>query len=244
MEIEKYHEMARIQEHHWWFRGRRSHFREILKGLKLGNNPSILEIGCGTGANLALLKEFGTVFAAEMDDFSRDYAREHSNIAVEYGELPDTIPFADNTFDLICMFDVLEHVRCDSDALQALLPRLRKNGRILLAVPATKWLFGDHDRMFHHFRRYSKQELEKTMYDSGLRLSKISYFNTFLFPLAVLARLIDFVKFKGNSTGMSTPPRFINNTLYNIFVAERPIIKKNLFPFGLSLVAVATAADQ
>ena len=142
------------------------------------------------------------------------------------------------------MFDVLEHVERDSDALQALRPRLRKNGRILLTVPATKWLFGDHDRMFHHFRRYSKTELEEAIHSSGLRLSKISYFNTFLFPLAVLVRLIDFVKFKGNSIGMSTPPRFINNILYNIFVAERPIIKKSLFPFGLSLIAVATAADQ
>jgi len=244
MEIEKYHEMARIQEQHWWFRGRRAHFSAILEDLKLGSNASILEIGCGTGANLSLLKEFGTVFAAEMDDFSRNYTQEHSNIAVEYGELPDIIPFVDKNFDLICMFDVLEHVEFDAAALQALLPRLSKNGRILLTVPATKWLFGNHDKMFHHFRRYSRRELKEIIHGSGLRLSKISYFNTFLFPLAVLARLIDFVKFKGNSTGMATPPRFVNNLLYNIFISERPIIKKSLFPFGLSLVAVATAADQ
>jgi SAM-dependent methyltransferase len=244
MEVEKYHEMAEIQEQHWWFRGRRAHFCSLLEGLQLTKDATILELGCGTGANLSMLKQFGTVYAAEMDEFSRNYTREHSHIAVEYGRLPDAIPFPEMNFDLICMFDVLEHVEQDSEALKALLSRLNDNGRLLLSVPATKWLFGDHDKMFHHFRRYSRKELQEKIQRSGLRLSTISYFNTFLFPLAVFARLIDFVTYKNNSTGMATPTAWMNNLFYRIFVSERPLIKRGLLPFGLSLVAIATADDK
>lgn len=240
MEVEKYEEMAKIQKLHWWFRGRRYLFSYLLRGLNLGDDISILEMGCGTGANLDMLKQFGTVYAAEMNDFSRSYTQKNSGIPVEYGKLPDSIPFGEKKFDLICIFDVLEHVEHDTDALQALVGRLNRHGRILLSVPATKWLYGEHDEMFHHFRRYSRKELQKKILRAGLQLETLSYFNTLLFPLAVLARLIDIFKFKNNSTGMETPPGIINNFLYRIFSFEKLFIKRSFVPFGLSLVAIAT----
>jgi SAM-dependent methyltransferase len=240
MEVRKYSEMAEIQDHHWWFRGRRFLFRCVLKELKLSKNSLILEIGCGTGANLSLLKEFGTVYGVEMDEYSRNYAREKSGVNVEYGKLPDTIPFPEKKFDLICMFDVLEHIEYDRDALVALKRHLKDGGVLLLSVPATKWLYGDHDRMFHHYRRYSRLELNDKIVEAGYKPSLISYFNTFLFPLALVARIIDIVFFRSNSMGMDTPPKVINKVMYRIFSAENRLLKKSIFPFGLSLMAVAS----
>ena len=240
MQAEKYYEMSRIQERHWWFNGRRFLIRSVLENLNLEKNISVLEIGCGTGANLSVLKQFGTVYAAEMDSFSREYARGKYGVNVEYGRLPDVVPFADKKFDLICMFDVLEHVDNDHEALMALSSRLNKNGRILLTVPATKWLFGRHDKMFHHFRRYSRQELNEKMVKAGFTLSILNYFNTLLFPFALLARLADAVFPGTNTTGMDIPPTAVNKLLYRIFISEKMMMEKFPLPFGLSLIAVAS----
>jgi SAM-dependent methyltransferase len=241
MEVEKYREMSLIENRHWWFRGRRSIFSSILQDMGLDKGADILEVGCGTGGNLSLLKQFGDVCAAEMDDFSREHAQSVSGLEVEYCKLPGEIPFANKRFDLICLFDVLEHINEDDEALIMLRGRLKENGKILITVPATKWLFGGHDEMLHHFRRYSRSELEKKVLASGLVLSSISYFNTFLFPLAVVARIIDCLPFKNNSVGMDVPPRLINNLFYNIFRFEQFFLKNSLFPFGLSLLVVASA---
>ena len=107
-----------------------------------------------------------------------------------------------------------------------------------MTVPATKWLYGQHDKMFHHYRRYSRPELNQKLHDSGLQASRLSYFNTLLFPLAVFARLIDIVSSKDNTTGMSVPPHGMNQLFYRVFTAERWCLDRSVFPFGLSLMAV------
>jgi len=231
--------MAEIEKDHWWFKGRRTIFRYLLRGLKLPENTRILEIGCGTGGNLTMLKEFGQVSAVELDEFSRKYASQVAGIEVKYGRLPGELPFADEKFDLICLFDVLEHVEQDAEALEVLKTRLDKGGLILATVPATKWLYGDHDKIFHHFRRYSRHELKEKMRESGMRPLLLGYFNTFLFPLALVARLADLVFFRGNSVGMNIPAGPVNKLLYGIFVSERPILKRAIFPFGLSLICIS-----
>jgi SAM-dependent methyltransferase len=244
VDVDKYSEMSQIEGHHWWFTGRRFLLHSVLEDLQLDENTTILDIGCGTGGNLSMLQQFGTVYGAEMDDFSRDYARQTTGVEVEYGKLPDNIPFAEKQFDLICLFDVLEHIEYDIDAMAALTSRLKEGGQIILTVPATKWLYGDHDKMFHHFRRYSLPEINEKILDSGLNPLEVSYFNTLLFPLAVLARLLDMISFGGNSTGMNTPPQYINKLLYKIFISEKRILKKSWFPFGLSLIAIANVRSS
>ena len=104
-----YHDMAKQQETHWWFKARREILHTILKKYIPTKRADILEIGCGTGGNLLMLKKFGRVSAMEMDKFASDYASKTTGIAVKKGWLPDNIPFQ-KKFDVICMFDVLEHI--------------------------------------------------------------------------------------------------------------------------------------
>jgi len=239
MRADKYQEMAAIEARHWWFRGRRHLMGYVLDQLRLDPTSKLLEVGCGTGGNLAMLQTYGQVDAVEMDDYSREHARGHSGVDVQYGKLPDELPFAAAEFDLVCAFDVLEHLEDDLGALVALQSLLRDGGYLLITVPATKWLYGKHDRSFHHFRRYSLPELRGQLQRAGFNLQFISYFNTLLFPAAVLARVFDPL-LGGNSTaGMAVPPAPLNSALYRIFTAERAALRRGLLPFGLSLMALA-----
>ncbi|MBL4799731.1 MAG: class I SAM-dependent methyltransferase [Oleispira sp.] len=238
--------MAETESRHWWFLGRRAILTAILRKLDLKPNSKILEVGCGTGGNLKMLAEFGKVSALEMDANAREIASEKTNnlYDIRDGRCPDDLPYKGERFDLICMFDVLEHIDKDTETLTAMKNLLTKDGRILMTVPAYQWLWGAHDEFLHHKRRYSATELRQKIIASGLQSLKLSYFNTILFPLAAVIRIKD--KLLGNPTasGTSVPPHFINSFFRTLFGAERYLLKRFNLPFGVSLLCVVKAADE
>lgn len=241
-----YLEMAETESRHWWFLGRRALLYRMIESLDLPQNAKILEVGCGTGGNLQMLAKFGEISAFEMDANARAIASNKTNnlYDIRAGYCPDEIPFHDQRFDLICMFDVLEHIDQDTEALIAIKQLLKINGRILLTVPAYQWLWGAHDEFLYHKRRYSATQLQKKIVAAGLRPVKISYFNTILFPLAAIVRIKD--KLLGNSlaTGTSVPPAPINKFFTTLFGAERFLLERFNLPFGVSLLSVLKAADE
>lgn len=246
MNPEAYREMAAVEDRHWWFVGRRQVLSSLLASLELDSQAAILEVGCGTGGNLEMLRSFGIVRAVEMDSSARAIAIQKTNSQCEIraGACPDDIGFDDERFDLICMFDVLEHIERDLDTLCALRQRLRKNGRILLTVPAYQWLYGPHDRFLHHKRRYSAGELRAKASGAGLRPIRMSYFNTLLFPLAALARVKDRMLGATKATGQGMPPQIVNKVLKATFASERFLLKGMNLPFGVSIVCLLRASDS
>ena len=148
--------MVRLEECHWWWLSRRAIVESIIRKLALPAGIDILEAGCGTGGNLAMLSQFGNVYGMELDDVARDYAVQRKIGTVEPGKLPDPIPFPGRTFDLIVLMDVLEHLEDDSGCLKALRKRLKPGGSIVISVPALKMLWSPHDDSHHHFRRYTR----------------------------------------------------------------------------------------
>jgi len=123
-----YLEMAETESRHWWFSGRRAILSSMIASLNLPQNPQILEIGCGTGGNLEMLGNFGNVSALEMDATARAIASKKTNnlFNIQAGHCPDEIPFHDQHFELICMFDVLEHIEQDTETLIAIKQLLKK----------------------------------------------------------------------------------------------------------------------
>ncbi len=246
MEPEAYLEMAETETSHWWFTGRRVILQQLLHSLQLPERPKILEIGCGTGGNLDLLSQFGHTSGMEFNETARRIALKKTNnrYTIKAGQCPDTIPFAKQSFDVICLFDVLEHIRDDKGTLIAISKLLKKNGTILVTVPAYQWLWGPHDDVVHHKRRYSRPMLRQTIRDAGLSTIKISYFNTILFPLAVLFRLKDKLSARQTATGTQIPPAPINTILKLIFTSERFLLKHFSLPFGLSLFCIAHKSED
>ncbi len=238
MEPEAYVEMAEVEDRHWWFRGRREILRSVIAGLPLPGSPRILEIGAGTGGNLTMLSQFGSVKALETDDYARSIARQRTNdrVDIRQGHLPDGIPFNDE-FDLVCLFDVLEHVERDLDSLKAIRRIISYNGCLLLTVPAYSWLWSAHDERLHHVRRYTAAGLTEKTRLAGWTVRRITYFNTLLFPLAVVARVTDKIFPGRQPSGTGIPAPVVNSALYRVFSIEKALLRAFDFPFGVSLMA-------
>jgi len=240
MSPEAYIEMAETESRHWWFRGRRVLLKSLISKFNLPLDARILEIGSGTGGNLEMLAAYGKVSALEMDASARAIAAEKTGgqFDIRAGFCPTDIPFSGEKFDLICIFDVLEHIEEDQATLVAVKGLLAENGRVLVTVPAYGFLWGTHDRFLYHKRRYSPAELKRKATDAGLHVEKLSYFNTLLFPLAVAARIKDRLFQSASSSGTKIPPSPINTLFRHVFSAERFLLEKCNLPFGVSLLGV------
>lgn len=238
MRPEVYLEMAAVQQRHWWFAARRRIVATVIDRLALPSQPEILEIGCGTGGNLAMLATFGHLYAMEYDEHARSIAAALGVCPVSQGALPEPVPFDDGTFDLVCLLDVLEHINDDNAALARAARLLKPSGRLLVTVPAYAWLWSTHDGAHNHQRRYTSKLLRHRARTAGLAVDRLGYFNTLLFPMIAAARLGR--KLTGGHEGsdalLPSPP--INALLAGIFGLEQHVVRNKLFPFGTSVMAV------
>ncbi|WP_367394910.1 class I SAM-dependent methyltransferase [Cupriavidus sp. Agwp_2] len=244
MSPDAYLEMADMEASHWWFRGRRDILSTILAGMALPRDAAILEIGSGTGGNLAMLAQFGNVSAVEMDGTALRLARIKTQGAfdIRSGKCPDDMPFPDHSFDLVCLLDCLEHIVDDAGSLACAGRLLKPGGAVLVTVPAYQWLWSRHDVFLHHQRRYSRQSLQSLVARCGLRLDRISYFNTLLSPLAIGARVSDRLRGSDEATGAGLPSQPVNRTLHALFSTERHWLARGTLPFGISLMAIVRAS--
>ena len=235
-----YNEHIENEETHWWFVSRRAITKHLLNHIKLPKNAKILDLGCGSGGNLPVLAGYGEVFGCEMNDTVREHSIKRNIATVAYGKLPDEIPFADQKFDLIAMFDVLEHIKDDRAVLSAVHGRLSSDGILLITVPAFQFLFSRHDKLHHHFRRYSKSELKEIVQTAGFKIERLNYWNFFLFPVTIFARILDlFVSSDKPAIGSKIPSAPINKFLTKLASAERYLVPSVPLPFGVSLILVA-----
>lgn len=242
MERIVYDRMAEIDQLHWWYRARREILSDLIRReIALPGDARILEVGCGTGHNLDMLKAFGRVDAIEVDPAARAIAATRLGHEVLDAPLPALAGVPDAAYDLIAILDVIEHIDEDKAGLQSLARKLKPGGRILITVPAFPWMWSAHDIVNHHKRRYTRKTLRALVSDAGLRLDMISWFNSLLFPLAAASRLAGRLTGKTDSDD-TLPPRPVNALFEWIFGLERYALGRVPFPPGVSLVAIVSAS--
>ena len=183
MEREVYDQMARIDQVHWWYVARRDILATLIKRrIRPPLGARILEVGCGTGHNLDMLKRFGAVDAIEVDEAARAMASARLGRDVMNAPLPALEGVEDGAYDLIAMLDVLEHLDDRRGALANLARKLKPGGSILITVPAFPFMWSGHDVVNHHKLRYTRSTLRKDVAEAGLKLDMLRWFNSLLVP--------------------------------------------------------------
>lgn len=247
MEAHLYEEMARVEEHHWWFRGRRAVILAVMRR-HLEPRPSrrILDVGCGTGGNLAALRQFGQVEGLDHSEEALRYCRERlgPDFLLHRGALPEGLP--PGRFDVVTALDVLEHLPDAVGALRALRQALEPTGVLVCAVPAFPFLWSAHDEVHHHQRRYTLALLRQQLAEAGLRLRWSSYFNSLLFPPIAAVRLWQRLGTRRRAVRSDVEaggPAWSNRLLEAVFSAERFLVPRFPLPAGVSLLALASPGD-
>lgn len=228
----------------WWVQGRKSIIRRHLKKVTstMGRIRTIMDVGCGSGGNLDVLAEFGRVIGVEPSSVLAHRAKSRG-IASEVYESPAWRLEETGTIDLFTMFDVLEHIEDDGKFLTQLKECASPNHKLLLSVPACPFLFGEHDRLLSHYRRYSRKMLNDCLACAGYETLSMRYYMFFAFPAALVMRLVDQVKrrigIERKSVNLGTVPPLVNGILGRVLGFESALSEYVRFPTGLWLFAIA-----
>ncbi len=246
METSYYHQMARIEDDHWWFKGRRAVVEAFLRrNLPRRAERRILDVGCGTGAMLPLLQRLGSVEALDFSPEALGLCRERVGepVRLYQGQLPEGLP-AGRRYDVVTAFDVIEHIPDVVTALRAVRGSIAPGGVFVCTVPAFEFLWGPHDEVNHHCRRYTRGLLARHLRQSGFVLRRASYFNTLLFgPVAAvrLARkLLPASSHAAPRSDFPDEPPFYNGLLTALLASEARVVPRYALPVGVSLIALAT----
>lgn len=236
-----YREYFDVERNHWWFRGRseilNSYIRRSISGER---KLKILNVGVATGATSVMLQSFGEVTSLEYEQDCIDFIKDKVSIAVIQGSILE-LPFADNSFDLVCAFDVVEHVEDHVLAIRELSRVCNQGGSVLITVPAFMSLWSEHDEINHHFRRYKVGELKQLFSKESGLVVFASYFNSILFiPIFLARKISNFFRDKNKkaqSDFQKYKPGIVSSILFGILRSERKLLNKSVtFPVGVSLI--------
>ena len=248
MKHDYYKEYYELERNHWWFVAREGILSNYIHQLiEQGVLPSIdlkiLNVGCGPGRSSEYLSKFGNVTSIEYDKFCCEFASEKTGLEIINGSITE-LPFSDNSFDLVCAFDVIEHVEDDQLAVNELKRVTKNNSLVLITVPAFMSLWSHHDVINHHFKRYQIKEVN-LLFDSKNNGNKVydTYFNSALFLPIYFFRIVSNLlklgeKRKGSGSDFEAfKPGILNSILYKVMYFESKLINKKIrLPFGVSIM--------
>jgi SAM-dependent methyltransferase len=239
---QEYELVNKVQNTHWWWRARAYLMQKIIKKfIDLSTKLEIADVGCGFGANISLLRQFGEVTGLEMNPDAIE------KIKLKWGHSVKTIKWhspkpLNSRFDLMVLADVLEHIPDDEEAVNWIYTHLKKNGYALVTVPAHQYLWTQMDDVLHHHRRYDRKMLT-ALFDGKFEIVFCSYYNLFLFPVKLLFVLFD----KARSTCFPRAKKKsfndvrlgpLNFIFKLVLILESSLVQHSSIPYGVSLICL------
>ncbi len=243
MKPEEYKTLYELESSHWYFITLRNLISSLLeKRYKVKSDLMILDAGCGTGGLLENLAKYGHVLGLDMSDHAMFYCKKRDLNNIIQASVCN-LPLKDNKLDLVTCVDVLYSLGDDEDlvALKEIYRVLNSSGRLIINLPAYKFLMSEHDKAVFTKNRYTKAEIVQKLGLAGFKLERVTYRNTILFPLLVIYRIL-----KKNSktteeskSDLKTLPSFLDKILIKTLTLENLILQSYDFPFGSSIFCVA-----
>jgi len=243
MNPSEYRTIFSVEDHHWWYAGMR-HITLALLDQTYGRRADlrILDAGSGTGAAMRYLARFGSVAGVDYSPIALDFCRERDLSRLAQASVT-SLPFAARAFELVTSFDVLYHrdVGDYRDALREFYRVLRPDGRVLLRLPAYDRLRGRHDAVIHTARRFTTDEIKRSLHDIGYVVERLTYANTLLFPLALAKRVLEPLLPAGHpdQSDIAPNPAGLDGALGAVLGAEARWLRRRDLPYGLTVVALA-----
>jgi len=236
---------ARAEARHFWFRGFRAFITPLLRDAAAGRpNARLLDCGCGTGANVALLDTFGRAYGFDLTEIGLRIGLESGRTRLARATVT-AVPFPTAAFDIVTSFDVLYSL-ADGDeqaAIAEMYRLLKPGGFAIVNVAAMPVLRGDHSVLSREVRRYSRADLRTRLEGAGFRIQRLTYTNATLFPALAIARLIQRRRgLRSESEAdaeISVPPAPINAIMTAVMHLEALWLRAFDAPFGSSLLCLA-----
>ena len=241
-----YQKMFEMENHYWWFIGRRKLVDWlIIRYSASGRERLLFDLGCGTGQNLQYLNRHGNVFGGDCAVAALDFCYRR-NIKNIFGCRAEALPLGSESVDVVTALDVLEHIREDMTAVQEVYRILKPGGIFVTLVPAYSFLWSEHDEALNHLRRYVSGELRAKLVASGFVLVRMSYYIFFLFFPILFFRLWQGLSRTSISPVVSyrDPPYWINKFFIWLLDFERRLLNLINIPFGVSLLAVSRKPNE
>jgi SAM-dependent methyltransferase len=224
--------LYRVEQSHWWYVGRRriiATFVEAISREIKDRRPRLLDVGCGTGANLLLLSKYGDAEGVDISEDALSFCRERGLDKVKLGAAED----------LVTAFDVVEHMDDDVAGLREMRRVLRPGGRVLLFVPTFMFLWGVQDEVSNHRRRYRLPELRRVLEQAGFEVERSTYANiTFFTPILLVRQFMRLTGMKVATENSINLPA-LNGVFGWFFGLEASLLRRMNIPFGVSGLCVA-----
>lgn len=227
--------LKKAEEKHFWFQIRRKWIFDKLKKF-IPPPAKVLEVGCGTGNVSSFLAKKG--YEVTGCEFYTDAInRAWPGFMIVQGDA-SILPFEDDSFDIVGLFDVIEHFQNDITLIKEARRVVRKDGIIVITVPAREELWRWIDEIALHKRRYTKEKIKKLFREANLNTLLIEYlFMSLYMPMK-------YIRSKDKNDDLFKINRFLNSLLYKLFDIERIISKVLPLPIGTSLIGIAQKGNS
>ncbi|HKG60890.1 MAG TPA: class I SAM-dependent methyltransferase [Pyrinomonadaceae bacterium] len=243
MQSHHYPILYEVEDTHWWYVGRRRIIQSLVEKISTTlKTEKILDVGCGTGANLKMLAAYGKAEGVDISPQAVDFCHERGLSSVKLGAI-EQLPYESDSFELVTALDVIEHLDDDVAGLREMRRVLRPQGRILVFVPAFMFLWGVQDDVSHHRRRYTLPRLLKAVEQAGFSVEWSSYANiSFFLPVLVVRSVMRWLGLRA-ATEYGINISLMNGPFSALFAAERFVFERGRLPFGVSAVCIARRVD-
>ena len=242
MRKDLYEDLYKTEETHWWHKAKRQFIKQFIATYIQKKNLTILDVGCGTGKNMEEFAQYGNVWGVDMSDDALSFCKKRGLVQVKQGRA-ELLPFPENTFDVVCVLDVWEHVD-DAASIREIKRVLKNNGFVIGTVPAFGWLWSRWDEILHHKRRYTKNHLEEILAKEDFAVKRNTYIHSFLVVPVFIVRKLKQLQKKSYSSDFQINNALINRLLLFISKLEQLWVNRYDMPFGTSILCIAQKKEN